>query len=119
MDALKTSPEDFTYGWISPEGELFGCSYMEHGWLASKITEKRFGLGCRSSLDAEKHLEERGWIHVGTKRDASFFSPEGISTWVPPTKKQVEAIQSIGLYTPAVEQRFFELELMKKERGEA
>lgn len=40
-------------GWLSPEGEFYGCDYFEHSLIAERIIHK-----------SEPELEEEGWVKM-------------------------------------------------------
>lgn len=57
-------PDDFTQleGWLSPDGKWYSCEYGYHGQLAHRLLLMT-GEDLRD-LEAEKALDERGWMKV-------------------------------------------------------
>lgn len=56
--------KDFTEletGWMSPDGEFFPCSYMEHFALAEQICESMWGQVPWNPAD---RLQEYGWLQI-------------------------------------------------------
>lgn len=47
------------YGWISPEGKYFHCSYQGHVALADRIC-----FGMTDTNNPERYLEEHGWCKI-------------------------------------------------------
>lgn len=47
------------YGFISPDGRYFHCSYQGHATLADKIC-----FGMVDTNNAERYLEEHGWCKI-------------------------------------------------------
>lgn len=45
--------QDGTSGWLSPEGEFWGCKYGGHSNLARRVLKKDYA-----------EIEQQGWIHV-------------------------------------------------------
>lgn len=112
------SKKAFTYGWISPEGELYPCGYMEHTFQAAHIIASKYHVRNLPYMDRDRFLEERGWLRVGNKMYAnSIFNPNGVGMIRVPTKKQISVLQELGLYDDDVEQWIFELEMMRRDRA--
>lgn len=62
-EGKPVEPDDYRLptGWLSPDGKWFSGEYMDHAWMAHKLTEK-FEL---EGNDAERALEKAGWIKIG------------------------------------------------------
>lgn len=56
-------PDDYRLptGWLSPDGKWFSGEYMDHAWMAHRLTEK-YEI---KDNDAERALEKAGWIKFG------------------------------------------------------
>jgi hypothetical protein len=54
-------PSPATGGWLSPEGRYWPCPDCEHQQAADAIVRN---VGLPTDRDAEKVLEEAGWVHV-------------------------------------------------------
>ena len=83
--------EKFFYGWISPAGDTYTCSFEGHYNCAEAICEE---LGY-TGYNSESILEEKGWLKVS--REAP-YTPDNINsrviytTQTKLTKKQKEII---------------------------
>jgi len=58
-------------GWLSPDGYVFGCDYMGHWGLSSKIVNALPPEEDAVSGNCERVLESRGWIKLRGGRDQS------------------------------------------------
>jgi hypothetical protein len=47
-------------GWLLPDGKYYGCGYMEHIGLATRLLEGKLPEG----RDAEKFAEDIGWVKI-------------------------------------------------------
>ena len=58
---LPTQPEkpETKYGWIAPDGRMFGCEYGGHDSCARKIVGE-----IQHISDPERFLEDAGWAKV-------------------------------------------------------
>lgn len=54
-------PSPATGGWLSPEGRYWPCPDCEHQRAAEAIVRD---VGLPTDRDAEKVLEEAGWVHI-------------------------------------------------------
>lgn len=86
--------DNFEYGWISPEGDTYNTGHEGHSLSAEVICEE---LGY-NSYQAERELEERGWVKVtgswknGVIKKAVFVKDLHI------TKKQADTLYDLGLW---------------------
>lgn len=52
---------DVPIGWLSPEGRLHECDFMDHIHTAEEIAR---GLGAPSDARHDDWLLEHGWVHL-------------------------------------------------------
>lgn len=51
-------------GWLSPEGRLYECDYMDHRWYGEKLV-KKFGYKVlEEDLDCDEVLFRNGWAKI-------------------------------------------------------
>ena len=89
------------YGWISPDGEWFGCPYMEHSQVANAIAKVKFADEIHRKPNAEQVLEEHGYVKItksvfGGRRVEIFpgSTLRGDGDYI--TARQAEKIRELG-----------------------
>lgn len=81
------------YAWIAPNGKAWFCSRFEHRALGDAIAAKLFG-----EEKTNLHLENLGWIKVGTEDFGAGRWYAMQATGAPkPTKRQLDRVFDIAL----------------------
>jgi len=81
----KPSGEIDTHdGWLSPDGKFYACLYGEH---ISKAASLVYFLDGRRDFNAERTLEETGWVKVATGRLFWDYGNHNV-----PTQRQYDAV---------------------------
>jgi len=70
------------WGWLSPDGDLYGCIYMNHIHLQYAL-EKKYGIA---------DLERAGWIKLGSSVDESGEKWLDCFYGLEPTQRQLDTI---------------------------
>ena len=60
----KMSLKEWKCGWITPDGDFYGCHYQDHKDLAKDIFEQKYSLDS-NKLDVEQEAENQGWLKFG------------------------------------------------------
>ena len=50
-------------GWLSPDGKLYECGYMEHLAVADEIC-RQLGVDLETVQHKDDYLLEHGWVHL-------------------------------------------------------
>jgi len=86
-------------GWLSPNGEFYGCSYTEHDRLADSLAYHLNGGIYPEGVSTVEYLETNGWMRIDAPigsaddRKALVFSRyDKDYNEIEPAKKQVEYI---------------------------
>jgi hypothetical protein len=83
IEAEDAKTTKYTSGYISPDGDFFGCTDLLHSQFSDKIAEKMFGL--EEGEDGQKFLDKKGWVKISMNR---FFYLEKHK----PTQSQLDTI---------------------------
>jgi hypothetical protein len=110
-------------GWISPEGEFYGCSWQEHRWLAGKIVEQ--GIVAEMDGNDDYTLEVNNWMKL-QNQEFVLITGYRFSDFKLPTQKQIDLIINFcnKVYDGKIHYNFSEypsaaefLEFLEQERG--
>lgn len=82
------------YGWLSPDGRYYHCSYGGHMDLAYEIVEK-----IEPVIDPEQKLENLGWAKIFRGLDAENLYSIGMGKDKKLTDKQLNMLKLNGLDT--------------------
>lgn len=85
---FREAKEDDPHGWIDRNGKIYPCGFEEHIYLSECM---QFHKIIPENVNAEKWLEEQGWLKVSSYRFS--FYPE--SRNIKLTKKQKDVIMLI------------------------
>lgn len=91
--AVQKEPES-KYGWISPDGRYYHCSYGGHMDLAYEIVGK-----IEPVIDPEQKLEDLGWAKLFRGLDAENLYSIGMGKDKKLTDKQLNMLKLNGLDT--------------------
>lgn len=72
--------KDSDLGWISPNGEFYGCDYRDHDNLATYVLHS-----------SEVELEAKGWVKI-----YSCDGPQWYHKWLHPTELQKQVLREKG-----------------------
>lgn len=61
--SLEANEKEFPLGWLSPEGKLYPCGYMEHLGYADTLREELYP-GVDSNEHPDDFLLNRGWVEL-------------------------------------------------------
>lgn len=89
----RKEPES-KYGWISPDGRYYHCSYSGHMNLDYEIVGK-----IEPVIDPEQKLEELGWAKIYRGLDMENFYSVGMGKGKKLTDKQLKMLRLNGLDT--------------------
>lgn len=90
-DMEDKNGDDTKYGYISPDGRYFHCSYQGHNALASNIC-----FGMVDTNNCEKYLEEHGWCKIYKPLGDSQYSVYVGGKHVI-TREQMKTLTKMGL----------------------
>jgi hypothetical protein len=78
----------FHHGWISPNGDFYGCRYAEHNQLAQNLEDAKI---ISESSDSSRWMEENNWMKL---QDQKFVMLNGsrMTSIAIPNQKQINMI---------------------------
>ena len=96
---FSMDPDKFKLGWVSPDGDLYSCSYTNHNKCAEMLAAKFFP----DAKYPELALGRKGWIKVidswdgkSRKHGQYVYSDNGRLT-----RRQADRLFDLGLYKNA------------------
>ena len=69
-------------GWLSPEGKLYECDYMDHRWYGERLVKKFEYETLEDDLDCDDVLYRNGWAKITSSifhKGKIIFLPKHIS----------------------------------------
>jgi hypothetical protein len=107
-------PSPATGGWLSPEGRYWPCPDCEHQQAADAIVRN---VGLPTDRDAEKVLEEAGWVHVSDNGMVHSFL--GATVLFPDfTQAQLNAMFDLARTYPSMRRELLDELESARERSE-
>lgn len=62
-----------SYGWLSPDGNLWECGYEDHSDAVWDIIEEYYKTQCNPlTISPTKFIKTRNWLHVSPEDFGSF-----------------------------------------------
>ena len=107
-------PPSATGGWPSPDGRYWPCPDCEHQEAAEAIVRR---MGLPTDRDAEKVLEEAGWVHVSDNGMVQSFL--NVTVLFPEyTQAQLDMLFDLALAHPSMRKELMEELELARERSE-
>jgi hypothetical protein len=107
-------PTPATGGWLSPEGRYWPCPDYEHQKAAEAIVRD---VGLQPDRDAEKVLEEAGWVHISANGMVHSFL--GATVLFPDfTQAQLDAMFDLACIYPSMREELLDELEGARERSE-
>jgi hypothetical protein len=81
---MKRGFKMFLLGWLSPEGKMYECEYLDHIATAEELCSK-YGY-TDEDVHCDDILMKHGWVHLSM---TTFFSHSWIIMWNEPWKQHL------------------------------
>lgn len=77
LNLEPVEPEDAPGGWITRTGQMYGCRYDQHRWMAQALLQKLCGDAPADPHEAQEDASrEKGWILCGNYADGASGTTE-------------------------------------------